>query len=151
MESLRVSIYNDLVTNGDIDLTLVEKLLDAMKNISTPPKPSTLGIIGQNHFRKWMIQYAYVSEKSIKYVRKVNIEDGGLPYVLEVAFGIHKKEGRRIVTGLNWAPALEIPMDEIRDLLGSMRIDSHDPVTVIVHTARPRFEFVDHGKSRVEL
>jgi len=32
-----------------------------------------------------------------------------------------------------------------------MRIDIHDPVTVVMHIARPRFDFVDRGKTRLEL
>jgi hypothetical protein len=144
------NIYlHDLVREGDIDQSLLGKLLDAMKRLCKPPKPASLGIIGQDHLKSWMVRYADVSEESIKYVKRMSTD--GLPHVLEVAFGIHNKEGRRIVTGLNWAPTLVIPTEELSRLLGQMRVDRHDPVTVVVHTARPRFEFVDRGKTRLEL
>jgi len=146
---LKGAYLHDLVKNGDLDPALVEKLLEAMKKISNPPKPAALGVIGQDHFKAWMVRYADVSEKSIRYVKRMSTN--GLPHVLEVAFGVHNKEGRRIVTGLNWAPTLVIPMEELSRLLGQMRIDRHDPVTVVVHTARPRFEFVDRGKTRLEI
>jgi hypothetical protein len=140
---------HDLVKNRDIDPILVERLLEAMKRLSNAPKPAALGVIGQGHLKAWMVRYADVSEKSIRYVKRMSTD--GLPHVLEVAFGIHNKEGRRIVTGLNWAPTLVMPMEELGHLLGQMRIDKEDPVTVVVHTARPRFEFMDRGKTRVEL
>ena len=140
---------HDLLKDGDIDQAIVEKLLEAMKKLSNPPKPAALGIIGQGHLKAWMVRYAGVSEKSIRYVKRMGTDR--LPHVLEVAFGIHNKEGRRIVTGLNWASTLVVPTEELSRLLGQMRIDRHDPVTVVVHIASPRFEFVDRGKTRLEL
>ncbi len=139
----------DLMKDGDIDQTLVEKLLVATKKLSNEPKPAALGLIGQEHLTAWMARYAGVSEKSVKYARRMGID--GLPHVLEAAFGIRHKEGRRIVTGLNWTPTLAIPMQELSSLLGQMRVDHHDPVTLVLHMARPRFEFVDRGKTRLEL
>ena len=146
---LKGSSLHDLVKDGDLDGTLVEKLLEAMKKTSNPPKPTALGIIGQKHLQEWMVRYAGVSEESFKYAKRLGSD--GLPHILEVAFGIHESEGRRIVTGLNWSPTLVLPMEKLDHLLQEMRIDEHDPVTVIVHIARPRFEFVDRGKTRVQL
>jgi DNA topoisomerase VI subunit B len=146
---LKGAYLHDLIKNGNIDEAIIENLLEGMKQISKPPKPTVLGIIGKDHLQSWMVNHAGVSEKSIRYVKKMSID--GLPHVLEVAFGIHEKEGRRIVTGLNWSPTLVLPMEELSTLLGRMRIAECDPVTVIVHTARPRFEFVDRGKTRLEL
>ncbi len=140
---------HDLVSNGDIDMIRVEKLLEAMKGLSNPPKPAVLGVIGQDHLKNWMVKYADISEKSIHYKKQMGID--GLPHILEVAFGIRNEGERRIISGLNWAPTLVLPSEEISSLLGQMRIDKQDPVTVVVHIARPRFEFVDRGKTRLEL
>jgi DNA topoisomerase VI subunit B len=145
-----VGVYlHDLVSKGDIDRTQVERLLETMKRVSSLPKPSTLGIIGQDHLKKWMVRYANVPEQSVRYRKRMG--ENGLPHVLEVAFGIRKEGERRIVTGLNWAPTLVLPTEELSSPFGQMRIDRDDPVTVIVHIARPRFEFVDRGKTRMEL
>lgn len=149
MGLLKGTYLQDLVKDGDIDMAQVESLLKSMKRFSVSPKPTVLGIIGQEHFKAWMIRHAGISEDSFKYVRRMG--DDGLPYVLEVAFGLHEKEGRRIITGLNWVPTLVMPTDEIDDLLSEMRIDRHDPVTIIVHIARPRFDFTDRGKTRLKL
>jgi len=140
---------HDLVNNGDIDMGRVEKLLEDMKNLSKPPKPTVLGIIGQDHLKKWMVRYASVAEGSFKYIKRVGVD--GLPHVLEVGFGIRDEGERRIVSGLNFAPTLVLPAEEMSSLLAHMRIDRHDPVTVVVHIARPRFDFVDRGKTRLEL
>jgi len=40
---------------------------------------------------------------------------------------------------------------ELSTLMAQMRMDPHDPITVVLHMAKPRFDFVDHGKSRLEL
>jgi len=52
---------------------------------------------------------------------------------------------------LNWAPALGTPVPQLSSLMQQMRMDPHDPITVILHMAKPRFDFVDHGKTRLEL
>lgn len=140
---------HDLVGDGDIDMGRVEGLLEAMKRLSKAPKPAALGVIGQDHLKKWMVRYADVSEKSVRYTKRLDVDR--LPHVLEMALGIRNEGVRRIVSGLNWAPTLVLPTEELSALLGQMRIDSHDPVTVVVHVARPRFEFVDRGKTRLEL
>ena len=140
---------HDLVKGDDIDLGSVETLLEAMKKLSKPPKPSILGVIGEDHLKAWAIRYAGVTEQSFRYKKKLGFD--GLPYVLEIAFGV-RKEGQRIVlTGLNWSPTLVHPVGELDRMLGQMRMDSSDPLTVILHIARPRFEFVDRGKTRLEL
>ena len=147
--NLTGTYLHDLVTNGDVDIDRLGELLEAMKAISLAPKPIALGIIGEDHLTKWMIRYADVAEKSIRYSRRLGVN--GLPHVLEMAFGVRNGGERRIVSGLNWAPTLVLPTEELGRLLGQWRIDKHDPVTVIVHIARPRFEFVDRGKTRLEL
>ena len=149
MEFLKGTYLQDLVRDGDIDMAEVESLLESMKRFSVSPKSAVLGIIGQEHFKAWMIRHAGISEDSFKYQKRVG--DDGLPYVLEIAFGIHESGCRRVITGLNWSPTIVLPMEELGGLLGELRIDQHDPVTVIVHVARPRFEFVDRGKTRLNL
>jgi hypothetical protein len=52
---------------------------------------------------------------------------------------------------LNWTPTLGIPLDELEELTREMRIDEFDPVVLVVHIARPRFDFIDRGKTRIEL
>ncbi|MGA2467344.1 MAG: hypothetical protein ABSH06_23735 [Thermodesulfobacteriota bacterium] len=149
-EKFKDVYLHDLIKDKDIDLERVKDLLDVMKGLSTAPKPAILGIIGKEHLKKWLISYAGITEESFNYVKTVGFEND-LPHVLEVAFGIHEKEERNIIVGLNWAPCLESPMEDLDYLLGNMRIDGSDPVSVIVHIARPRFEFVDRGKGRIEL
>jgi len=148
----RSGVYlRDLVRNGDLDTGEIEALLSDMKQLSKPPKPAALGVIGEDHLAMWMVRCADVSEESIRYNKRMGIDPGGLPFVLEIAFGIRDEGNRRIVTGLNWSPTLGMPISESSSLIQKMRIDPHDPVTVVLHIARPRFEFTDHGKTRLQL
>jgi hypothetical protein len=143
----------DFVRDRDIDIGRVKELLEAMKGLSAPPKPAILGVIGKEHLKKWLIDYEGITAESFNYVKIVGFEND-LPHVLEVAFGIHENDEndeRSITTGLNWAPCLENPIEDLDYLLGHLRIDESDPVSVIVHIARPRFGFVDRGKGRIEL
>jgi DNA topoisomerase VI subunit B len=140
---------HDLVKDGDIDMGRLGKLLEAMKAHSKAPEPSALGIIGKEHLENWMVRNADVARNSVRYARRLGRD--GLPHVIEVAFGVRNDGNRRIVSGLNWSPTLVLPTEEMTNLLGQMRIDRHDPVTVVLHIARPRFEFVDRGKTRLEL
>lgn len=141
----------DLVVAGDLPMAMITELLRRMQATSRPVKPKALGIVGQDHLREWMVHYAGVNEESVRYAKRQGTDK--LPYVIEVAFGVHEddNDGRRFVTGLNWSPTLQIPARELRSMLGEMRVDAHDPVTVVAHMAKPRFEFLDRGKTEVSL
>ena len=56
-----------------------------------------------------------------------------------------------MTVGLNGSPALDVPVSELRSFLADARIDPSDPVTMIVHIAHPRFEWLDRGKSEVAV
>ena len=142
----------DLADDGTLDTGLVEELLQRMQALSKPVKPQALGVIGEEHLKSWMVTHANVSGESVKYARKLGVEDG-LPFVIELAFGVRRgdEDGRRVIYGLNWAPALGTPVPELAALMQQMRMDPHDPITVVLHMAKPRFDFVDHGKTRIQL
>ena len=142
----------DLVENGALDSRVVEELLARMQALSHPVKPQALGAIGEEHLTGWMVRYAGVSEDSVKYAKRQGFDEG-LPFVIEMAVGVRQgdDDGRRVVYGLNWAPALGTPVPELSTLMQQMRMDPHDPITVVLHMAKPRFDFVDHGKTRLQL
>jgi hypothetical protein len=55
--------------------------------------------------------------------------------------------GRTMILGLNWAPVLKTPSATIAQTLAyECRVDQSDPVVFLLHQARPRFAFTDHGK-----
>ena len=70
------------------------------------------------------------------------------PSCVETAFAIRPDaavSSRRII-GLNWSPIFKIPSGAIGEAISSCQVNSGDPVVLLVHVARPRFEFTDHGK-----
>ena len=142
---------HDFVKDGDLDREFLKDLLDRMQAACTPPKPSVLGTIGEEHLTAWMTARG-VSEASIKYIKKKNTDQ--LPYIMEVAFGINENDeaGRQMVIGLNWSPVIGgDPDPALRQAVQEARLDPHDPVTLVVHIVRPRFEFMDRGKTRLSL
>jgi len=142
----------DLVEDGRFDEGAVGQLLARMQELSRPVKPAALGVIGQKHLAAWMVAHAGVALDSVEYGKKQGEQDG-LPFVIEFAVGVRQDDnaGRRVLCGLNWAPALGTPVAELTSLLQEARVDPHDPVTMVLHIARPRFEFTDHGKGKVAL
>lgn len=140
----------DLVREGDVDMQVVESLLASMRELSRPVNPAALGVVGQEHLQAWMVRYAGVNAESVRYVKKASEDD--LPYVIEAGFGVRgDKDTRRVVFGLNWSPCLGEPTPILSSTLAAMRVDTHDPVTVAIHLVRPRFEFTDRGKTRLQL
>lgn len=142
---------HDFVAHGDIDAAFVKLLLERMQEASSAPPAKLLGAVGKEHMTAWMVRNGVAAE-SIKYQQKAAID--GFPYVLEIAFGVNTDDDSRcrIVTGLNWSPVIGgHPDPMIRTCIAEARLDSQDPVTLLLHITRPRFQFVDRGKTRVVL
>ena len=143
---------HDFVRDGDVAPDFVDELLARMQSASKAPPPKALGKIGEVHLKAWMVAQG-VSAESVRYVHKAGVD--GLPYVLEMGFGINEADDsqRRVVAGLNWSPVVgQADVDStLRSAIAEARLDPYDPVTLVVHIARPRFEFADRGKTRVAL
>jgi DNA topoisomerase VI subunit B len=156
---------SDLVVNGDIDLAAVTSLLAAMKDHCKPVEPARLGVLGRDHLEKVLTTRG---AGAIEYKKIAAFDDKGFPCVVECAFGIKDIEeeeleadqdeedgeeqaaipaGYTLIVGMNWAPVFKIPSGTISEILNyTCRIQRDDPVILLVHMARPRLEFVDHGK-----
>jgi DNA topoisomerase VI subunit B len=144
---------SDLVADNDVDAGAVARLLGAMKRAARAVKPKALGVIGERHLADSLWVAWGGDPESVRY-KRTNGEAAGVPFVLEVAFGVREagdEGGREVVTGLNWSPVLGCPIDELAYLLGEARVDEGDPVTVIVHLACPRLDFTDRGKGQLDL
>ena len=150
------ALLQDLVVDGDVAIGPVTHLLAAMQAASRPVKPAALGTVGQTHLTA-RLEAAEVDPESVRYAKRSGFDDDGVSFVVEIAFGIHaersdeRTHAREVTVGLNWSPALGVPVEELRSLLGAARVDPWDPVTMIVHIACPRFEWLDRGKSEVAV
>jgi DNA topoisomerase VI subunit B len=136
---------SDLVHNGDVDNAAVERLLTAMREHSRPVIPKRLGVIGQDHLKRY---FDSLGAKRFEYRKMTFVDDEGLPVVLETGFAVKPdadSESKRII-GLNWSPIFKIPSGDIGEAISSQQVQSDDPVILLIHVARPRFEFTDHGK-----
>jgi hypothetical protein len=146
---------HDLVEDRDVALACVNRLLTAMQRESREVKAEALGALGETHVATYLSTHYQVEPMSLKYRKLVGVTEG-LPFVLEVACGWYSTEttakaGRRNLIGINWTPALKPPFVELPALLGDARVDTFDPVIVLVHLAMPRVEITDRGKSAVAL
>jgi DNA topoisomerase VI subunit B len=142
---IRGSHLSDLVRGGDVDMAAVRRLLGAMREHSKPVQPKRLGVIGQDHLKRY---FESVGANNFKYDKKAFVDNDGLPVVLEIAFATKPDaaEGSRRIFGLNWSPVFKIPSGEIGEAISRCQIESADPVILLIHAARPRFDYTDHGK-----
>jgi DNA topoisomerase VI subunit B len=136
----------------------IAKLLDAMKRHSRPVNPKDLGFIGKDHLAA---RFAAVggNPETFRYHRAVGLADG-IPDVIESAFawcpnGVNQ---RRIITGVNWSPAIGNPFRSLGSCGGSLdtilaeqRSGREEPIVFVLHVARPRIEYTDHGKTAVVI
>ena len=142
----------DQVNNGAIAI-----LLDAMQKQSRPVKPKDLGIIGRDHFAA-RFKTANADLRTFKYKLDCGEADS-IPDVIETAFGwCPNGERRRIITGVNWSPAIRNPFrslgsygESLDTILANQRSGSDEPIVFVLHLARPRIEYTDHGKTAIAL
>ena len=156
----RLYLHN-LVGDGKLDAEALDRLLRAMQELSAPVKPEALGVLGEEHFK----QLINAQGKTFRYKREKGIDAGGLPFVVEFAFGMtddERLQGQHI--GLNWSVPLSNPLQDNRFDLGDdgdafglaalfarHRIHEQDPVCMCLHLISPRFDFLDRGKGSVKL
>ncbi len=146
---------SDLVSGDQLDRSMFERLLAAMKDNSKPVKPRMLGVLGENHIETHLASLGGDRE-SIRYERKEGVTNG-VPWVLECAFGWNDDlDERRLITGLNWSPSIANPFRKLGEvgtsldgLLENLWAGEEEPVVVLVHLAIARAEYADRGKSTI--
>ena len=145
-----------LVNGSDLDRGAITRLLEAMKANSRPVKPTGLGTIGRDHFKRRFESFGCEME-SFDYRRVMDTTDD-VPWVVETAFGWYpeSKVGRYLVTGVNWSPGIINPFRELGrfgqsldTILSQQRAERDEPVILVLHMACPRVEYTDRGKSAV--
>jgi hypothetical protein len=147
--NLTSKCLSDMIRDENIDLEMVERLRQAMCAASQPVRAIKLGLIGEEALTKRLIEVDDVIPATVTYVKQLSNDDA-LPTVVEVAFGLSENAERQthIRFGLNFAPALNIPMRSLPSWLQYSRmIEGNDAACLIVHATRPRFEFTSRAKA----
>ena len=150
------------LVNGDgLEHDLTAKLLAAMIEHSKPIKPAQLGVIGKDHVAERFADLG-VEMESFEYRKVAEVDEDGLPMVLETAFGWRgegSEESRRMVTGVNWSPGIVNPFRTLGDaygdglaaLLEKKYAGREEPIVFLLHVACPRVQYTDRGKSAVVM
>ena len=153
----KLSLPKFFGAGDEVNTDAIAKLLNAMQEQSRPVKPKDLGIIGRDHFAA-RFKAAGADLRTFRY--KVNCGEGdGVPDVIETAFGwCPKGATRRIITGVNWSPAIGNPFrslgsygESLDSILSEQRSGRNEPIIFVLHLARPRIEYTDHGKTAIAL
>jgi hypothetical protein len=147
--------------NGDgdgVDHDRIAALLAAMRKHTRLVKAADLGLIGKDHLAA-RFEAAGVSLETFKYQKSLGDTDG-IPDVIETAFGWcpDGNDERRIITGVNWSPAIGNPFrslgaygESLDSILAQQRSGRSEPIIFVLHLARPRIEYTDHGKTAVAV
>jgi DNA topoisomerase VI subunit B len=147
-----------LCANGKFNKRKIAALLAAMRATSKPVKAKLLGLIGRDHLAKRMAA-AGVEMESFNYSRTFDTTEDGVPCVVEFAFGwCPEADGRRLITGVNWSPGITNPFRQLGSyglsldtILSQQRADRDETVILLLHTACPRVEYTDRGKSAIAI
>jgi hypothetical protein len=144
-----------LCPEGDFDQAKIAALLAAMQEASKPVKPRLLGMIGMNHLARLMAAVD-VEMMTFEYSHTFGVTEDGVPFVVEFAFGWRPESKRRLITGVNWSPAITNPFqrlgpynNSLDGILSEQRVRYCDPVALVLHVACPRVEYTDRGKSAI--
>jgi len=140
----------------------IKKLLASLKKHSKPVRPAELGLIGKEHLFH-MMEKAGGEPLTFRYEKRLGRDDG-LPRVVEVAFGVHKRglhaggrgPKRETITGVNWSPGINNPFRQLGrygqgldDLLGRVRANASEPIITVLHVACPYIPWTDRGKTAI--
>lgn len=147
----------ELIVDGEVDDSVAGRLLWMMQLNARPVKARQLGIIGEEHLRECCLA-AGGKESTFEYRRVLHDADGEKPLVVETCFAYCPDElqSRRIVTGVNWSPAIKNPFRQLGtagqsldSLLASRYAGHAEPIVFVLHVSCPKVSYSDRGKSAV--
>jgi DNA topoisomerase VI subunit B len=146
------ALFND----GAVNEARIWALLEAMQEHSRPVKPRDLGVIGGEHLRE-VCTHAGGLKETFRYRIVVGETSEEIPFVVEAAFAaLSDDKARRLVLGINFAPALANPYrsihtgyDGLETVLADQRCGRDEPIVLILHLACARLDYQDRGKSAV--
>lgn len=145
---------------------MVEDLIEAMRQQSTPPSPTVLGTVGEDHILR-CFQERYGVKRH--WYKKVADQVGDIPFVFEVLLAETERQGD-LYHGVNFSPTYDDPLSgnslhspefyaqSFRGFLSNSHtspIDSDEhgaPRTAAaIHLVCPALEFLDRGKTRLKI
>jgi DNA topoisomerase VI subunit A len=133
---------------GDgLDSDKTRGILSAMQDRAKPPKPDKLGCIGRSHIEE---MFNALDAVDLKYKKVSGEDERGLPYVVEAAFAELTDEGRAIISGLNFSPAIHLTVvSDLNRLLAEQRIDQESNIAFLLHISTIAPNYLNLGKSTI--
>jgi DNA topoisomerase VI subunit B len=147
-----------------VNRTGIANLLASMRKHSKPVKPKHLGVIGADHFRQRFLEVGGNAD-TFNYQQRKGIDANGIPYIVEVAFGLHQSaltDGgansipSTLITGANWSVGIGNPFRRfgstgagLEATLSKVRADSRS-VICAMHLAAAHVQYAefDHSDRR---
>src|SRR5207237_3171265 len=139
----------DANTIAELSDTQIDVLLNRMQTVAKPVNASLLATVGKSNLRNLA---AFYKLDSFKYKRLIHETEDGLPFIVEVAFGVKNTDiaGAEFHFGLNFSPTLECPFED-RLINAWTKTTDDDPVILFIHLICPKFVFLESGKGKINL
>lgn len=142
----------------------IAKLLASIQRHTKPVAAKHLGLIGKDHLMHRFIA-AGGNADTFKYQQRKGTTSENIPYVVEVAFGLHETGltdgnavSRKIITGVNWSVGINNPFrkfgstgEGLEMTLAKVRANSSQPVIFALHLVSAYVQYADRGKSSIIL
>jgi hypothetical protein len=141
-------------------------LLAAMQREAAPPKPAALGRLGEAALRARFESWYGLVPGRWWYARTEGVAPGGIPFMVEACVADTEQRGA-LFTAVNFSPTFDDPFSRTRLPHGQVttygarsflaRCDAdpspHEgtPVAAAVHLVCPALEFLDRGKTQLQL
>jgi hypothetical protein len=147
--------------------TAVDRLLVAMQQAATPPAPAVLGLVSEAALRARVETWYGILPGQWWYAKSAGLTPANLPFVIEAAVAQTCEPGN-VFLGLNFSPAYGDPYARVPLAGGEVQtyggvypflarcgIDPRDdacpPMAAIVHLVCPALQFLDRGKTQLQL
>ena len=153
---------------------LIPELLYRMQISISPQKPIVLGILGEEVLRAGIeARYSFENFYYRKAENTFKIDEAEVPYILEMAVAtgceLHNESTRLTVfVGVNNSISYGNPFFTneyfrystqrlslegwgLNGFLSQLKVDSYDPVVIVIHLVCPRLEYKDKSKTQMNI
>ncbi|MFQ6041081.1 MAG: ATP-binding protein [Candidatus Poribacteria bacterium] len=171
-----LSVFNGIYNLSDLiqRKELIPELLRRMQTSITPQKQTVLGLLGEDVFKTGIgARYSFEHFYYRKAENTFKIDEAEVPYILEmaVATGCERNNESTHLTvfvGINNSISYGNPFFTneyfrystqrlslqgwgLNGFLSQLKVDSYDPVVIVIHLVCPRLEYKDKSKTQINI
>lgn len=170
------SVFNGIENLSDLiqRKELIPELLRRMQASITPQKQTVLGILGEDALKAGIgARYSFESFYYRQAENTFSVDEAKVPFIIEmsVATGCGMRNDLptlTVIVGVNNSISYGNPFFTndlfhystkrasfsgygLNGFLSQLKVDSHDPVVIVIHLVCPRLEYKDKSKTQINI